>query len=353
MPENGVYFDHPPTQTQKSVMLVDTLFKTNRQVVSGAYPGEGKSIFDHVLSYCIAYEAPFADIFGVTPGNVLLIDAENEWDVLKERVSKIKNGLEMDGYTKKHRIWWEPYPKFLLEDDTTWQPILDIIDDLKPVMILLDHLRAFHLLNEDKSNSMNKVNGGLLALQTRQGSALFINHHFNKKDIRGSFYERLRGSGVILANSDIAYEVRALSRKRIGDKDYLEKFGIIFQPRQELTPAPMVLRIEEGKGYMKLHYESDYHPVDDPRMDDLAHRLYHDPFLEQGGIWTLNEVDKKLAGYAERKEIRSCLYFMRDKLELLTSTRKGSIGGEFRFWLNNPTGARALTCPWCKEQTFL
>jgi len=345
MPENGAYFDHPPTQTQKSVMLVDTLFKTNRQVLSGAYPGEGKSIFGHFLSYCIAYEAPFADIFGVTPGNVLIIDAENEWDVQEERASKIKRGLEMDGYTKKHKIWWEPHPKFLLEDDTTWQPILDIIDDLKPIMILLDHLRAFHLLNEDKSNSMTKVNGGLLILQTRQGSALFINHHLNKKDIRGKFRDRLRGSSAILANSDIAIEVRALSRKRIGDKDYLEKFGIIFQPRQELTPSPMMLRIEEGTDYMKLHYEGDYHPVDDPRIDDLAHRFYHlfiNPGVEK--VLTVNMVRKKIQGYCSDTELRLCLRFLEYNRGLITANRKG-LGGGFHYRLTTTSGL----CPWCRQ----
>lgn len=353
MPENGVFFKKPPNITQRTDYIVDDVFKRNRQIMPAGYEGEGKSIVNHVLFYCIAYEAPFADIFPVTGGNVMLIDSENEWDILRDRTARITKGLEMDGYTKKHRIWWEPNPHFLLEDDSTWQPIMTIIDDVKPIIISLDHLARFHLLDENIAKEMGKANKGLIALKRRQESSIYVNHHFNKKDIKGSFRMRLRGSSSLLANTDIAFEVRTLSRKRVGEKIFLEKIGLIFQPRKEPTPAPIILKIEEGKDYMKLHYEGDFNPVDDPRMDDLAHKFYHEVFLLKGGEWTINEINKQVQGYADISEIRKCLHFIEDKLDLISSTRKGSVGGEFRYSLNNPTGAKAMICPWCKEKVMV
>jgi len=335
MPENGHFFEKPVNT--KSSWVVEPLVRRNRQVMSAGYPGEGKSIIDQIMLYSIAYEALFADIFAVTPGNVMFIDSENHWETLKMRTDKIKKGLEMDGYTKKHRVWWEPYCGLLLEDSKTWEPILKIVDDVKPIIISLDHLRKFHNLNEDKSTQMNRVNDGLMALKDRQASTVYINHHFNKTDIRGSFQLRLRGSTALLANTDIAFEVRALSRKRIGEELYLDKVGVIFQPRKEPTPLPIVLSIEEGKDYMKLHYEMDYKPIDDPEMDRIYHDIFH-VFLKADTAKTVNDIKTPSGGYASDREIRSALRGLEAR-GILKKTI--TTNGKFLY------ESIVKRCPWC------
>lgn len=337
MPDNGLFFDHPPVSTQKSGMLVQGLFRRNRQSMAGGYPGDGKTLVGQFLFHSIAYEAPFANKFPVTGGNIMLIDSENEWDILKNHAEKIKKGLEMDGYTKRHRIWWEYRPQFLLEDDKTWQPIMEKLDDVKPVIISLDHLARFHLLDENLTHQMERVNKGNQALMDRQGSSLHINHHLNKKDKRGSFFMRLRGSSALLANTDIAFEVRAISRKRIGEEIYLEKVGLIFQPRKEPTPPPMILRIEEGKDYMKLHYEGDYQPIDDPQMDRIHHDIFH-IFLKIRGRQSVNDIKDSIEGYASDKEIRDSLRGLEDRNLL---TKKIAASGKYIYQL------ATARCPWC------
>lgn len=337
--KNGSFFKSPPAQQQKqdTDWLVKDLIRSGRLVLPAAYPGEGKSLINAVLLYSIAYNAPFADIFEVTPGNVMFIDSENPWEVLKERRDKIVKGLEMDGYRKVGEIDFQYYSGFLLDNDSNWQPILNEVDNLKPVIISLDHLANFHNQDENLEKPMKKVVAGIRQLMSRQGSSVYVNHHFNKSDIQGSFLKRLRGTSALLADAETAFEVRAVSRKKIGDFLRLEKVGLIFQARKDITPLSILLSIEEGKDWLKLHYEGEYHPIDDPLLDRLCHELYHYIFLDTNDTLTTKDVFDHMQKYAAEHHAREALMHLRDKRELLTSDRKG-LGGAFSWKLNNPSG---------------
>lgn len=324
------------------------MIPANRLVLAAAYPGEGKSLIEEVMLYSIAYGAPFAAKYDVTPGHVMFIDSENRRDILASRCLKIIKGLEMNGYSKKRDVDFQHYSGFLLDNKSTWPAILNEVDAIKPSIIVLDHLRCFHNQTENDSDSMKKVTDALEKLMAQQNSTVYVNHHFNKTDQKGTFLKRLRGTSALLAITDTAFEVRALSRKTIGDTVHLEKVGMIFQPRKDLTPKPIRLKIEEGDDWLTMKYDGDYQPVDDPRLDDLAHRFYHHVFLEQGGIWCVNDVRDEISGYAKDDEIRGTLRYMEETLNLITSIRKG-LGGGFNYSINNPSGATKLECPWCKQ----
>lgn len=337
------------SRPEEASYVVEDIVPNNRLIIAAGYPGEGKSIVGQAILYSVAYGAPFAGIFPTVAGNVMFLDAENRWDILKHRCQKIIRGLEVDGYHRIGDVDFQHYTGFLFDDRSTWGPTFREIDALQPSIISVDHLLCFHHQNENNSDKMKLVKQGIDELMARRNSTLYINHHFNKTDISGSFRKRLRGSTAILADADTAFEVRALSRKRVGDNIRLEKVGLIFQAKKDITPAPIRLRIDEGDGWIKVVYDGDYEPVDDPRVDDLAHKLYHGIFLQDGSEFTVDDVKRHIGGYAKDEEIRYCLRFMEHNLKLLTSERRRR-GGGFHYRLHNPSDAEYLVCPWCNER---
>jgi len=238
-----------------------------------------------------------------------------------------------DGYRKITKVDIQHYPYFKLDDKGTWPEIVDVIRDIKPGIITLDHLLCFHDQDENSSRGMERVARGMLNLVDVSGSTVFVSHHFGKK-VSGTFYQRLRGSGVIYARSEAAFEVRALSHK--GGK--LESFGLIPQPRKEKLCSPIRVVLEEDDECIRLKHNGDYQPVDDPVLDRIAHMIAH-IFLKEPEERTVEEVKLILAGMSSDPETREALRTL-EKKGVVKTKRSGS-SHKYVYTLD------AAVCPWC------
>lgn len=331
-------------ETSKGDYIVDGLIGRNRLNIWASPPGEGKSLIAESLCHHIAYGAPFLGM-KVTAGPVMIIDSENRKDILVSRIKKIREGLQLEGYTEKALIDIHHYPRFLLDDRATWRDIGGDIGIHEPSLILIDHLAVFHHQDEDREKQMKNVTVAIeLLMSIGGGRSVLVLHHFNKKD-SGTFFKRLRGSSALYAICDAACEVRTLSKTEDGR---LEKVGLIPQARKDITPSPIRIKVEEGDNWLKLVYDGTYKPLDDPKMDLLLHKFYH-LFLEDQTEKTVKQVIGTSAGFASDTELRDCLRFMEDRLGLLTSERKG-IGGGFHYRLQVPPGATYIDCLWCNQR---
>ena len=327
---NGDFFKKSATQTQQPY-VVKNLVLSNRLVLWGSYPGEGKSLLGEALLYHVAYHAPYLGM-EVSPGNVMFIDSENRWDVLKWRCNRIKAGLEMDGFKKEGEIDFQHYSGFLLDNKATWEPIVREIKVLRPSLILFDHLAMFHTQDEDKAKGMTSVAKQIEELMDIGNCSVLVMHHFNKLD-KGTFLQRLRGSVSIYAKCDCACEVRTISR----NEGKLEKVGLIFQPRKDITPVPIRVKIEEGEDWIKLKHDGTYHPIEDVRMDNIYHDIYH-VFLKFKGEKSVNDVRDTLEGYASDREIRDSLRGLETKNLL---SKRMANNGRYMYQV------KQTICPWC------
>ena len=320
--------------------IIEDLVARNRLVIWASPPGEGKSLLAEPALYHIPYEAPYVGK-KVSGGNIMIIDSENRGDILRQRLNKIIKGLLKQGYKKHGQIEIQSYSNFLLDNEATWEPIIKQIKAIEPVLILLDHLACFHHHDENSERQMKVVTTAIEKIMSIKDSSVLVLHHFNKQDV-GSFFRRLRGSSALYAKCDAAAEVRTLSVSN----GKLDRVGLIPQPRKEITPDAIRVKIEESRGWMKLVQDGTYKPVDDPRMDDLAHKFYHQ-FINPGSpkVVTVEMVINKIKKYATENETRSCLRFMEKNKGLITSERKGH-GGEFHYSLPNDSGK----CPWCSQK---
>lgn len=333
---NGEFFTRRADQ-QSGEYIIKNLISRNRLIIGASIPGEGKSLLGMCWLYHVAYGAKCLGE-DVIPGSVMFIDSDNRHDVLRARASKIKRGLELDGYEKQGEIDFQHYSGLLLDESSTnkntWGPIIKAIEDIRPSLIMLDHLRCFHRQDEDKSKPMNRVADALDELMAEGESSLLVMHHFNKNV--GTFYKRLRGSSVLYARSDAAYEFRALSRK----EGRLEKVGLIPQSRKDITGSPIRITIDEGPDWIRCVHDGIYQPMDDPKMDRIYHDIFH-LFLHSSGNKTVDDVKRALAGYASDSEIRESLRGLEDK-ELLYKDIGAS--GAYLYAL-----VQGKNCPWCSQ----
>jgi hypothetical protein len=313
--------------------LIEDIIPYKKIVLSAGLPGDGKTFLNLGVAYHIACGADFLNK-KVNAGSVLIIDSENPEDDIKSRIRRIKKALKDDGYSMKGEVEIQHYSEFLLDNKATWTEIVKIMNDIKPALITLDHLNCFHNRNENSSREMEGIARRILELVNICGSTVHILHHFNKNS--GSFIKRLRGSTVIYARSEAAYEIRALSHKGGG----LESFGIIPQPRKEKIIKPIRIILEEDKEHLRLKHGGDYEPIDDPELDMLSHMIAHS-FLRDKEMRTVNEVKNIMAGMGSDKEIRDALRML-DKKGVVDITTRGK-NHEFVYRL------KVNTCPWCKR----
>jgi len=330
---NGEFLKDDPFKDRKEEHLISDLIPSNQVVLIAGLPGEGKSFLTLGVAYHIAYEAPFLGR-NTSKGSVLIIDSENPQKIIIERIKKIKKGLEDDGHTGADEIDIEHYSGLKFDNKATWTEVEKVIHDIKPVLITIDHLNCFHDQDENSSRGMENVAGGILDLINICGSSVLISHHFNKRE-SGTFYQRLRGSGVIYARSETAFEIRALERK--GGR--LESFGIIPQPRKEKLTPPIRVILEETDEFMKFRNGGNYDPVGDPVLDDVSHKAAH-IFIDDKKELTVNDVKGILAGMASDKEIRDSLRILEQK-GIVEAKRSGS-SHKFVY------APKSFVCPWCK-----
>jgi archaellum biogenesis ATPase FlaH len=331
--KNGEFLKFDPLKDKNNDHLIDELIPSGQIVLAAGLPGEGKSFFTLGTGYHLAYGAPFLGK-KTCGGSVLIIDSENPRRVLITRIDRIKRALEEDGYKKQGEIDIQHYPNFMLDDKRTWREIEKVIRDIKPVFISIDHLRCFHNQEENNSGAMEKVANALLELFNICGSTVFVSHHFNKRE-SGSFYQRLRGSGVIYARSEAAFEIRALKNK----EGRLESFGIIPQPRKEKLTLPIRVVLEETEEFIKFRSDGNYDPVGDPILDSVSHMAAH-IFIDDKKELTVNDVKDVLAGMANDKEIRESLRILGQKG--MVETKRSGSSHKFVY------APKSFVCPWCK-----
>jgi archaellum biogenesis ATPase FlaH len=318
----------------KAKDLIDGMLKTKRIGLIAGDPGSGKTFFTLGVAYHIAYGANFLNQ-KTNKGAILIIDRENSEEELRGRIRKIKKAIEEEGYSDKAEVEIQHYPCFLLNDKRMWSEIEKVIQDIRPVLITIDHLRAFHTLNENSSQDMEKIANYLIELSNICDSTIMVVHHFNK-NVAGSFLKRLRGSIQIYARSEFAFEVRALSH----NAGLLESFGVIPQPRKEKNISPFRVILEEDDKHIKFKYGGEYQPVEDPVLDTIAHRIAH-VFIKDKEVYTVEKVKGILAGMASDRQVREALYTLEQK-SIVSLTRMGK-AHKFEYM------PKTDFCPWCQK----
>jgi len=220
--------------------------------------GSGKSWLALDLSYSISLGLSFLEMFPVRRvGAVLYLTAEEAKEVFVQRLDMIRKH-----YPKNENFTWislldenieiSPYICKKVRGEqikTAMAEVLEwLIDEIKPVVVVLDSLINFFGLDENDSEDAMYFYDILKSMMRKYETSFMLLHHQNKEGMRAQADDTIsfRGSGVLReqARSRIIYKGIKIDEGTIARKVTLEKSNYYSKLRDSL---PLYLKFEEGK----------------------------------------------------------------------------------------------------------
>jgi hypothetical protein len=182
--------------------LVDNLIVRGGSHLLMGEPSVGKSWLTMALCLGVVRGTEWLGQSVSEPGRVLYVDEENAgvlvFDRLRSKLGMTDEEARNVRYLSNQGIFLDNDPDGLVDEAL----------DYGPSLIILDSLTRFHMGEEDKAGPMARLyNTALKPLARETGAALVVIHHAGKTDSTSS-YRRSRGSGEIIANMDVGFDVR-------------------------------------------------------------------------------------------------------------------------------------------------
>jgi hypothetical protein len=164
----------------------------------------------------------------------LLIDEETPQGFLRERVERM-------GFHKDLPFHFLHFQGVRLDEEVCFHTLMERIEEVKPLLVVVDSLIRVHGQKEDDARDMSLV-GARLRKIANWGTTVLVIHHHKKGE--GPLNQKLRGSSDIPGGVDIEY---ALVRK----DEYLE-FSSVKTRTQPLESIR--LKMEFSKAGIQVVY---------------------------------------------------------------------------------------------------
>lgn len=150
-----------------------------------------KSFLTLALAQAIATGEPFLGHFPVKQGKVLVIDEENNRRIIEKRFRDM-------GVVEHDNILFLSQKGIQLDNTAHVQKLKQAIDDIEPVLVVLDSLVRFHRKDENSASEMRLVMKAIGSLVNESRTIVFIHHH--KKE---QFGQSSSGSNSVRGSTDI------------------------------------------------------------------------------------------------------------------------------------------------------
>jgi RecA-family ATPase len=184
--------------TRTAFLIQDRIPARAITFIVGA-PGEAKSWLAYSLAIAVMHGTPWLGCDNTTsPGPALFLNYDNPTPELGRRMLRL--GLDPTDPAFFHSVEVNP-----LQLPEAHEDLLAIVDNLKPVITVVDSFRQAHVSNENDSGEMAIVMRAMKALTSR-GSAVVIVHHASKS-LEAQGAAKARGAGEIIASADAAIMV--------------------------------------------------------------------------------------------------------------------------------------------------
>lgn len=292
--------------------LIDNVVPLCSVVMIAGDSGIGKTWLLLDLILAVATGGLWLGQFKCKQGSVLVFDEENIIPLLQERLSQL---CAARGIGKLSNLPIEfmvgqfiditPLRDYKTGEEIPSHTFLDVLETakaIKPTMMTFDSFIRFHHANENSSTEMKAVSAQIKRMSQETGAACVINHHFVKSG-SGASGQRIRGSGDIRANVDMAFLVDEC------------KGGITIthdKPRftKKLEPFTVKLSQDENKGTFTVAYQGVKPQVTKQTPWEFIRSLLSSggksraEIVEQAsGIFSASRIDKELRYRHDEGEI--------------------------------------------------
>lgn len=152
-----------------------------------------KTFLTSTLAGSVAHGEPYLGHFSTQKGKVLIIDEENHrLYILRKRFTEM-------GIPETEDIQVLSQQNLKLDTEKDVRALRALLDQERPILVILDALVRFHSKEENSSTEMAKVMGAIRSLTADDRAVVLIHHH--KKEQQG--FKRKGGSQSLRGSSDI------------------------------------------------------------------------------------------------------------------------------------------------------
>ena len=246
--------------------LVSDLISNQSLTVLAATPKTGKTFA--VLELAIAVAAG-TSVFGrfaaPEPGSVLIFPAEDNVRAIRGRIEALCKAKKLDiSSLPIHVITAE---SLLLDDEESREELEELLEHLRPSLLILDPLVRLHSGAESYAGHIAKLFGYLRQIIRRFDLSMVVTHHVSKN--RGASHQpgqSMRGSGDIAASFDHGWMMEKL-------KDGCIRLTIEQRCAEAPDPMRMRLRSTEGGGlYFEVLEELEEDDAEGPEEEEHPSR---------------------------------------------------------------------------------
>ncbi len=252
---------HLTEQDPESRWLIESLWARSGVGILGGAPKCCKSWLGLDMAVSVASSTPCVGHFAVAdPGGALVYMAEDALATVKDRILGICRNRSLDLQTLPLDVITAPALRLDLERDQA--RLAEVVDRLKPRLLLLDPFVRLHRIDENNSGDVSKLLGYLRELQRSHDLAIIVTHHARKNGPSGAQAgQGLRGSGDLHAWGDSNLYLR---RTR-------ESLTLTVEHRaaSSLDPFKICLVVDENKA-AHLEIDSDCENANDITDEILA-----------------------------------------------------------------------------------
>lgn len=238
------------SEIEESKWIANNLIIKNGISILGGRPGDLKTFSAQNLGYCICTGKKFLGEVDVEQGTVIYLDEENPKIHIKERIERIKKGLNDD--SKLDRYFIAINNDLKLENEEDFNYIFKLVKQYRPKLIIFDSIVRFTRGNENSSEDISKVYDKLKILTKIYPDVSILILHHTRKGLNNMSMDELRGSGDYAAFPDIV-----LGIQRQKDKFILKHL----KNRHGDKMKPLVYEFEtDGKSFARFNHIKDYNP---------------------------------------------------------------------------------------------
>jgi hypothetical protein len=178
--------------------LIENILIAETSYLFVAKTGNYKTWILGLIARAIATGLPLFGQYKINQdGPVLILDNETPYAEAKRRKGKLGLGNDLPIYFLHHT-------DIKIDTDEGMAALQDIMEEIKPVLVILDPLVRFHSQEENSATGMALVMGNLRKI-ANTGRTLITSHHYGKGD--GPLSDRARGSSDIIAGVDMEYAI--------------------------------------------------------------------------------------------------------------------------------------------------
>ncbi len=185
-----------------------------------------KSFLTLALAQSVATGKPFLGHFEVEKkGKVLIIDEENTRRLIKKR-------FENMGIEAHEDIIFLSLSGIQIDHSTHFSKLKALIDEIDPVLVVLDSLVRFHSKDENSASEMSGVMRSVGRLASEERAVLFIHHHKKEGFGKNSGSNSVRGSTDIFNALDCHIGIKkntgtlTLNQHKLRVQEQLDPFNV-------------------------------------------------------------------------------------------------------------------------------